>query len=59
MPHDDGWDPMPTRLTLTVQGLDAIEGTPAIDIKPAMKGFPPRGEIREPQWAQQIMRTYW
>jgi tRNA-Thr(GGU) m(6)t(6)A37 methyltransferase TsaA len=46
-------------LALTVQGLDAIEGTPVIDVKPVMKGFLPRGEIREPQWAQEIMRTYW
>ncbi len=46
-------------LTLTVQGLDAIEGTPVIDIKPVMKGFLPRGEIREPQWAGEIMASYW
>jgi tRNA-Thr(GGU) m(6)t(6)A37 methyltransferase TsaA len=46
-------------LTLAVQGLDAIEGTPVIDVKPVLKGFLPRGEIREPQWAQEIMRTYW
>jgi tRNA (adenine37-N6)-methyltransferase len=46
-------------LTLTVQGLDAIEGTPVIDVKPVMQGFLPRGEIREPQWAREIMRTYW
>jgi tRNA (Thr-GGU) A37 N-methylase len=46
-------------LTLTVEGLDAVEGTPVIDVKPVMKGFLPRGEIREPQWAREIMRTYW
>jgi tRNA-Thr(GGU) m(6)t(6)A37 methyltransferase TsaA len=46
-------------LTLTVQGLDAIEGTPVIDVKPVMKGFLPRGEIREPQWAAEIMKAYW
>ena len=46
-------------LTLTVQGLDAIEGTPVIDVKPVMQGFLPRGEIREPEWAKEIMRTYW
>jgi tRNA (Thr-GGU) A37 N-methylase len=46
-------------LSLTVQGLDAIDGTPVIDVKPVMQGFLPRGEIREPQWAKQIMRTYW
>jgi tRNA (Thr-GGU) A37 N-methylase len=46
-------------ITLTVQGLDAIDATPVLDIKPVMKGFLPRGEIREPRWAQDIMRNYW
>jgi len=30
---------------LTAQGLDAIDGTPVLDIKPAMKEFLPRGEV--------------
>jgi tRNA (Thr-GGU) A37 N-methylase len=42
-----------------VRGLDAIDGTPVLDIKPVMKGFLPRGEIREPQWAEELMRGYW
>ena len=46
-------------LTLHVRGLDAIDGTPVLDIKPVMKGFLPRGEIREPEWAGEIMREYW
>jgi tRNA (Thr-GGU) A37 N-methylase len=46
-------------LTLRVRGLDAIDGTPVLDIKPVMKGFLPRGEIREPQWATDIMQDYW
>ncbi|MGH6872357.1 MAG: SAM-dependent methyltransferase [Rhizomicrobium sp.] len=46
-------------LSLHVQGLDAIDGTPVLDIKPVMRGFLPRGEIREPDWAQEIMREYW
>jgi tRNA-Thr(GGU) m(6)t(6)A37 methyltransferase TsaA len=46
-------------LTLTVRGLDAIDGTPVLDIKPVMSGFLPRGEIREPKWAAEIMREYW
>ena len=44
---------------LTVRGLDAIDGTPVLDIKPVMKGFLPRGEIREPDWAAEIMKDYW
>ena len=46
-------------LTLTVRGLDAIDGTPVLDITPVMKGFLPRGEIREPDWAGELMREYW
>jgi tRNA (Thr-GGU) A37 N-methylase len=46
-------------LSLRVKGLDAIDGTPVIDIKPVMKGFLPRGEIREPAWAKELMDGYW
>jgi tRNA (Thr-GGU) A37 N-methylase len=46
-------------LSLTVRGLDAIDGTPVLDIKPVMKGFLPRGEIREPEWANELMKEYW
>ena len=46
-------------LSLRVRGLDAIDGTPVLDIKPVMKGFLPRGEIREPDWAQELMADYW
>jgi tRNA-Thr(GGU) m(6)t(6)A37 methyltransferase TsaA len=46
-------------LSVAVEGLDAIDGTPVLDIKPVLKGFLPRGEIREPPWAVEIMRDYW
>lgn len=45
--------------TLYVAGLDAIDGTPVVDIKPVMSGFLPRGAIREPLWAREIMQDYW
>jgi tRNA-Thr(GGU) m(6)t(6)A37 methyltransferase TsaA len=44
---------------IEVEGLDAIHGTPVLDIKPVMAGFQPRGEIREPEWAREIMADYW
>jgi tRNA-Thr(GGU) m(6)t(6)A37 methyltransferase TsaA len=44
---------------LEVEGLDAIAGTPVIDIKPVLKGFLPRGQVREPDWAAAIMADYW
>ena len=46
-------------LTLGVRGLDAIDGTPVLDVKPVLSGFAPRGEVREPAWAQELMRGYW
>lgn len=46
-------------LTLEVEGLDAIDGTPVVDIKPVLSGFLPRGAVREPAWAGEIMETYW
>ncbi len=44
---------------LTVRGLDAIDGTPVLDIKPVMREFLPRSEIRQPQWATELMKDYW
>jgi len=45
--------------TLAVTGLDAIDGTPVLDIKPVLKGFLPRGDFREPDWAGELMKGYW
>ena len=44
---------------LHVQGLDAIDGTPVLDIKPVMKEFLPREEVRQPEWATELMKNYW
>ena len=46
-------------LALRVQGLDAIDGTPVLDIKPTMREFLPRGEIRQPDWVAELMAGYW
>lgn len=46
-------------LAVEVEGLDAVDGTPVLDLKPLMTGFLPRGEIREPAWAREIMEGYW
>lgn len=38
--------------TLVVQGLDALDGTPVLDIKPYAPRFEsPEGEVRVPEWA--------
>ena len=44
---------------LKVRGLDAIDGTPVLDIKPVMAEFLPRGELRQPSWSQELMSRYW
>jgi len=45
--------------TLRVSGLDAIDGTPVVDIKPHMLEFGPRGETHQPAWADELMQGYW
>jgi tRNA-Thr(GGU) m(6)t(6)A37 methyltransferase TsaA len=46
-------------LTVRVTGLDAIEGTPVVDLKPVMQEFLPRGEVSQPAWASELMAGYW
>ena len=44
---------------LTVAGLDAVDGTPVLDIKPVMIEFLPRTTVRQPAWSHELMRQYW
>jgi tRNA (Thr-GGU) A37 N-methylase len=44
---------------LFVAELDAIYGTPVLDIKPVMAEFLPREEVRQPGWSRELMREYW
>jgi tRNA-Thr(GGU) m(6)t(6)A37 methyltransferase TsaA len=46
-------------LDIVVRGLDAIDGTPVIDIKPYMTEFAPRTPTRQPVWSTELMRGYW
>jgi tRNA-Thr(GGU) m(6)t(6)A37 methyltransferase TsaA len=45
--------------TLTVRGLDAIDGTPVLDLKPYLAEFGPIGEVRQPSWATELMARYY
>ena len=45
--------------TIFVKGLDAINGTPVVDIKPVIKEFLPKGEIKQPEWSKELMKKYW
>lgn len=44
--------------SLIVANLDAIDGTPVIDIKPVFREFLPSTEVRQPEWATQLMADY-
>ena len=44
---------------LIVKHLDAIDGTPIIDIKPVMKEFLPHREVKQPEWSKKLMEDYW
>lgn len=44
---------------IVVEGLDAINGTPILDIKPVMKEFVPTEAIIQPDWATDLMKQYW
>lgn len=45
--------------TLRVAELDAVDGTPVLDIKPVMREFLPRDTVRQPQWVSELMAAYW
>jgi tRNA-Thr(GGU) m(6)t(6)A37 methyltransferase TsaA len=45
--------------TIRLEGLDAIDGSPVVDIKPYMDEFGPRGAVHQPGWSQELMQGYW
>lgn len=46
-------------LDVHVQGLDAVDGTPVLDLKPYLAEFGPQGPTEQPAWATEIMRSYY
>ncbi len=44
---------------LEVTGLDAVDGTPVLDVKPYLAEFGPRGGVRQPAWSTELMAGYW
>jgi tRNA-methyltransferase O len=45
-------------LEIRVSEVDAVDDTPVLDVKPYLKGFAPRGRVREPAWAKELMAGY-
>lgn len=43
---------------LRVQGLDAIDGTPVLDIKPYFSQFDSTRDARAPEWVDRLMSGY-
>lgn len=46
-------------LDLHVEDLDAVHGTPVLDIKPWFSAMGPRGEVREPTWPGDMLESYY
>jgi tRNA (Thr-GGU) A37 N-methylase len=46
-------------LDLHVEELDAVDGTPVLDIKPWFSEFGPRGEVRQPAWSVEMLGRYY
>jgi tRNA-Thr(GGU) m(6)t(6)A37 methyltransferase TsaA len=46
-------------LRVRLVGLDAIDGTPVLDLKPWVREFGPRGEVHQPAWITELMAEYW
>ena len=44
---------------ISVEGLDAVDGTPALDLMLVMREFLPREQVRQPDCATEIMSAYW
>jgi tRNA (Thr-GGU) A37 N-methylase len=45
--------------SIVVWGLDAIDGTPLLDVEPYLEEFAPRGAVRQPAWSHELMRSSW
>ena len=45
--------------TLILSNLDAIDGTPILDIKPVFTEYLPKGKVKQPNWIGELMKEYW
>ncbi len=65
VPHGSGGARARRRLlriegtALHVEGLDAIDGSPVLDVKPYMRELGPCGEVLQPEWSTELMRGYY
>jgi tRNA (Thr-GGU) A37 N-methylase len=45
-------------LDLHVAELDAVDGTPVLDIKPWFAEFGPRGKVHQAPWSTEMLKDY-
>ncbi len=43
---------------LVVRGLDAVDGTPVLDVKPYFPAYDRVESPRVPEWVERLMRGY-
>lgn len=46
-------------IEIRVRGLDAVDGTPVLDLKPYMEEFGPRSAVSQPPWSRELMAGYY
>jgi tRNA-Thr(GGU) m(6)t(6)A37 methyltransferase TsaA len=44
---------------LHVSDLDALDGSPVLDVKPYLREFAPRHPVRQADWATDLMKQYY
>jgi tRNA (adenine37-N6)-methyltransferase len=44
--------------SFSVRGLDGIDGTPVLDIKPVFRWSVPKGELRVARWSEELGENY-
>jgi len=44
---------------IRVRYLDALDGTPVLDIKPVYREFMPKTAVRQPEWVEDLLKDYW
>ncbi|MGH9019586.1 MAG: TrmO family methyltransferase domain-containing protein [Acidimicrobiales bacterium] len=47
-----------TPRSFRARGLDGIDGTPVLDIKPVFSWSAPRGDLRVPAWSEELGEQY-
>ncbi|GIH78801.1 TrmO family methyltransferase domain-containing protein [Planobispora longispora] len=46
-------------LDLHIADLDALSGSPILDVKPYLAEFAPRHPVTQPDWATELMKRYY